>query len=201
MNPETMIDDYNYDAFNDIADEILTVKSKEIKKIPLELSNKASSLDNVTFLELVDINAVDALIKADDLENDFSDNYAHKYASGLYTNIVHQLCEYKKLYNKKIGAFKVTYNKPSRHKYGRVFPKKSLGLTSFSKKIRNTFLEDNYIDLDLSNARPAIVYNICKSNDIECPYIEKYIQNRDTILQDVMDSYGVTRKDAKKTIY
>ena len=192
-----MIDDYEYDAFDDIADEMLTVKSKEIKKIPLELSKKVSSLHNITFLELVDINAVDALVKSDCLENEFSDNYSQKYASSIYSNVINQLNQYKKLYNKKIGAFKVTYNKP-RHKYGRVFPKKSLGLTSFSKKVRNTFLKDNYIDLDLSNAQPAIVYNICKSNDIACPFIEEYIQNRDGILQDVINNYNVTRKDAKQ---
>ena len=194
---ENMIDDYNYDAFDDIADEILTINSKGMKKIPLELSKNVSSLDNITFLEIVDINAVDALVKSDFLENEFSDNYSQKYASSIYSNVINQLNQYKKLYNKKIGAFKVTYNKP-RHKYGRVFPKKSLGLTSFSKKIRNTFLKDNYIDLDLSNAQPAIVYNICKSNDIKCPFIEEYIQDRDRILQDVIDNYNVTRKDAKQ---
>ena len=197
MNPELNMDHYNYDAFDDIADEMLTVESKEIKKIPLELSKNVSSLDNITFLEIVDVNAVDALVKSDCLETEFSDNYSQKYASSIYSNVINQLNQYKKLYNKKIGAFKVTYNKP-RHKYGRVFPKKSLGLTSFSKKIRNTFLKDNYIDLDLSNAQPAIVYNICKSNDIKCPFIEEYIQDRDRILQDVIDNYNVTRKDAKQ---
>lgn len=195
MNPEIMsADKHEYDVFDNIDDKTLTVNNK---KISLELSKKISSLDNITFLEIVDINGIDALINFDGLENEFSDNYSQKYSSGIYSNVINQLNQYKKLYNKKIGAFKVTYNKP-RHKYGRVFPKKSLGLTSFSKKIRNTFLKDNYIDIDISNAQPAIVYNICKSNEIECPFMEEYIKNRDTILQDVIDNYDVTRKDAKK---
>jgi len=197
MNPENMLEDYKYDAFDETADEILTKKSKEIKKIPLEMSKKISSLDNITFLEVVDYNAVDALVKSECLENNFSDNYSQKFASTIYSNVTNQLNQYQKLYNKKIGAFKVTYNKP-RHKYGRVFPKKSLGLTSFSKKIRNTFIKDTYVDLDISNAQPAIIHNICKSNNIECPFIEEYIQERDRILQDVIEKYNVTRKDAKQ---
>jgi phage/plasmid-associated DNA primase len=197
MNPDPNMDDYDYEAFDDVDDVILTDDSKETKHIPLELSKKVSSLDKITFLEVVDVNAVEALVQSELLDKEFSDNYAQKFSSGIYANVIAQLNQYKKLYNKKIGAFKVTYNKP-RHKYGRVFPNKSLGLTSFSKKIRNTFIKDNYIDLDISNAQPAIVYNICKSNNIECPYIEKYNQKRDIILQEVIDEYDVTRKDAKQ---
>ena len=95
----------------------------------------------------------------------------------MYSNVTQQLTEYINLYNKKIRAFKVTYSKSSRNKYGRVFPKRSLGLTSFSKKIRNTFIKDTYIDIDIVNSQPTIVYNICKSNDIPCPFIEKYIKD------------------------
>ena len=197
MNPETNMDDYDYDAFDDIADDLPTDESKETKQIPLELSKKVSSLDKITFLELVDINALDALSKSPELNTEFSDNYAQQFASTIYSNVLNQLTEYKKLYNKKIKAFKVTYNKP-RHKYGRVFPHKSLGLTSFAKKIRNTFIKDTYIDLDISNAQPAIVYNICRSNNIKCPFIEEYIQKRDIILQDVIDTYNVTRQNAKQ---
>ena len=102
MNPENMLEDYKYDAFDETADEILTKKSKEIKKIPLEMSNKISSLDNITFLEVVDYNAVDALVKSECLENNFSDNYSQKFASTIYSNVTNQLNQYQKLYNKKI---------------------------------------------------------------------------------------------------
>jgi len=203
MNPENSMDDYNYDAFDafdEVAPVILTEESKkpkEFKNISITLSKKISTLDKITFLEIVDINAVDALIKADCLKNEFSENYSQKFASGIYSNVIGQLNPYKKLYNKKIGAIKVTYNKP-KHKYGRVFPNKALGLTSFSKKIRNTFIKNNYIDFDISNAQPAIVYNICKSNKIECSFLKEYIDQRHAILQEVIDKYNVTKKDAKQ---
>ena len=42
-----------------------------------------------------------------------------------------------------------------------------------------------------------IIYNICKSNNIPCPFVEKYIFQREEILNEVMTTYNVTHKDAK----
>ena len=41
------------------------------------------------------------------------------------------------------------------------------------------------------------MYNICKSNDIPCPFIEKYINDRENILQEVILEYNVSRSNAK----
>ena len=63
------------------------------------------------------------------------------------------------------NCFIVNYKK-ARHGWGRVFPIKSLGLTSFAKKTRNTLIKDTYYDFDLKNCQPEILRNICKANDI-----------------------------------
>lgn len=196
--PDPMIDDYNYDCFDDVADSFVTETKaeikNEIKKIPLTLSKKASSLDKMTLLEVVDKGCIKALITSDVVEKEINNkNPAYKY----YPTVIDQLVQYDKLYDKKIKAFKVPYHKPSKHKYGRVFPKKSLGLTAFSKKIRNTLIKDTYIDIDIRNAQPTIIYNLCKSNEIPCPALEKYINNRDEILKEVIDTYDVDRSSAK----
>lgn len=198
MNPKETMDDYDYDAFDDIADNITTETKpeikNEIKKIPLTLSKKASLLDKMTLLEVVDKGCIKALITSDIVEKEINNkNPAYKY----YPTVTEQLVQYDKLYDKKIKAFKVPYHKPSRHKYGRVFPKKSLGLTAFAKKIRNTLIKDTYIDIDIRNAQPTIIYNLCKSNEIPCPTLEKYINNRDEILKEVIDTYDVDRSSAK----
>jgi len=165
--------------------------------ISLTLEKRISVLDKLVLSEEVDINCLDALIKSQLLQDKFDlTNYSQKVASQLYSNEKQQLEEYKKKYDKKSNVFKVQYKKP-KHGYGRVFPIKSLGLTCLSKKIRNTLIKKNYCDLDLSNAQPAIVYNICKSNNIQCEIITQYINDREKILQNVVDAYGVTRNDAK----
>ena len=42
-----------------------------------------------------------------------------------------------------------------------------------------------------------LIYNICKSNQIPCAYIEQYILQRDEVLNEVIDTYKVSRNDAK----
>jgi hypothetical protein len=168
--------------------------------IPLCLEKRISSLDGSIFVENVDINLLTALIHSNHLKDKFdTSNYTQKLASQLYTNEKHQLISYLNNYDKKLNAIKVQYKKP-RHKYGRVFPVKSLGLTCLSKKIRNTLIKGKYIDFDIKNAQPEIIYNICKSNNLidNFPHIEGYVLRREDILQEVTYRYQVTRNDAKK---
>lgn len=165
----------------------------------LQLIKKNCYLDKAIFSEIVDINCLNELIKSEQLERAFDDNnYSQNFSATLYKNVTVQLEEYfNKTYDKKNNVFNVMYAKP-RSKWGRVFPNKSLGLTSFQKKIRNTLIKGKYIDLDLSNAHPMILYNICKKNDIPCPIITEYINNRENILIDVMKYYNIDRDIAKK---
>ena len=167
------------------------------QRIPLTLEKHVSVLDKLVLSEEVDFNCLDALIKSELLQDKYDlTNYSQKVASQLYSNEKQQLEQYKKKYDKKSNVFKIQYKKP-RHGYGRVFPDRSLGLTCLSKKVRNTLIKGNYCDIDLSNAQPAIVYNICKSNNIPCEFINQYINDRETILQKVIDAYDVNRNDAK----
>ena len=165
----------------------------------LKLVKKNCYLDKAIFSEIVDINCLNELIKSEQLERAFDDNnYSQKFSATLYKNVTVQLEEYfNKTYDKKNNVFNVMYAKP-RSKWGRVFPNKSLGLTSFQKKIRNTLIKGKYVDLDLSNAHPMILYNICEKNDIPCPIITEYINNREHILNNVMKYYNIDRDIAKK---
>jgi hypothetical protein len=178
---------------------VMEVKNISNKKINICLTKKTSFLDNITFSEIVDLNCLNGLIKSEQLEREFdSNNYSHLFSATIYKNVKHQLEEYfNKTYDKKINVFNVTYTKP-RSKWGRVFPYRSLGLTSFGKKIRNTLIKGVYIDLDLSNAHPMILYNICKINDIPCPFVTQYINDRENILNDTMKYYNIDRDTAKK---
>ena len=166
-------------------------------KISLTLEKVPSILDGIALLELIDYNCFNALMNSPHLSEKFdTKNYSQELASRLFLNERNQLEHFLLKYNKKINAFKVVYKK-SRNKIGRVYPEESLGLTSLAKKVRNTLIKDKYIDIDLSNAQPKIIWNVCKSNNIDCPYIDKYNLQRDEILDEVSSKYNVTRNDAK----
>ena len=159
-----------------------------------------SFLANSVFGELININCLNALIESDYLQENYdANNYSSKLASQYYQNEKEQLKAYKRLYNKKELVFAVKYGLP-RHTLGRVSPYKALGITGFSRRIRNTLIKDYYRDLDLSNAQPYILYNICKNNGMEddCHFLNQLIHDREKILENVMTTYSVPRKKAKQ---
>jgi len=104
--------------------------------------------------------------------------------------------KYSKSYNKPLKGVPVTYKKP-KHGWGRSFPKDFLGLSSIRRKTRNSLIFGLYYDLDLVNAQPNIIKNICEANNIPCQRISHYCENREEILRDVQQRYNVTRKQAK----
>lgn len=164
----------------------------------LFLAEEPCYLDKKEFLEIVDPNCLTALIESDLLLKQFNQkNYAQNYAKLFYQNEKEQLQNYHKKFNTNIHGIIVKYNLPA-HKLGRVNPYRALGLTSFRKKIRNTLIEKNYIDIDLCNCQPKILYDICKANNIECNALENLILNRENILREISITYNVSRSFAKK---
>nr|NIQ13075.1 hypothetical protein [Candidatus Dadabacteria bacterium] len=133
-----------------------------MSEISLSLTKRASALDNLILLEYTDPNLVNAVIDSEEFKKEYTGKYSQTFALQQYTNINHQLRTYQSVYDKKIGAYKIQYKKP-RHKFGRVHPKGSLGFTCFSRKIRNTMMYKNYIDIDIQNCQPVIIRDIARS--------------------------------------
>lgn len=171
-------------------------------KISLAISHAPSFIANKKFIEQIPYHYVEQLSQSDCLKEKWDlTNYSHKNASQNFINEKEQLKGYLENYNKKLNGFVVKYNKP-RHKWGRVFPAKSLGLTSFAKKTRNTLIKEFYYDFDLSNAQPQILRNICKSNEITHDIIEKYCNERETIMADIISASKntINRDDVKSLV-
>lgn len=166
----------------------------------LTIDFKASSyLDGAVFGELVNKHELIALIKSEHLEECFDvNNYSQLLADKYFDNEKQQLEKYLTNYKGK-DVISVKYGLP-RHKLGRVNPFKALGLTGFRKQIRNTLIKDTYIDIDISNAQPSILYNLFSKNNLEenCHFLKQLIFDRETILQEVMTDYSVNRTLAKK---
>jgi phage/plasmid-associated DNA primase len=171
--------------------------------IDLAIELQPSFIATHKFVEYVCPHALQQLIDSDFIKAKWDTaNYSQKMASQLYLNEKEQLKAYQLLYNKKAKAFLVRYAK-AKHKWGRNFPVKSLGLTSFSKKTRNTLIRFLYYDFDLSNAQPEIVRNLCRRQGIPipCEIIDKYCNEREAIIEQIINaSGGKADRDAVKSL-
>lgn len=88
----------------------------------------------------------------------------------------------------------VTY-KNGKSGYGRVNGNNSIG--SIWSRVRNTGTINRYIDIDMVNAQPTILSQLCKKAKIDTPNLDEYINNREPILLDVINQYKCDRKVAK----
>ncbi|MFN9898967.1 MAG: hypothetical protein ACK55Z_09285, partial [bacterium] len=66
------------------------------------------------------------------------------------------------------------------------------------REIRHTLAKDFYIDIDIENCHPVLLYQICEHNNIKFKYLKKYIDNRAEKLQEIMDHYNVSKDQAKQ---
>lgn len=119
-------------------------------------------------------------------------------SSVLSPEEVNQLKAYKKNMNKTDGTIVVTYNK--RMDMGRRYADKSLSLQNFAKKIRHTLVHDTHTDVDISNCHPVVLSQYCRKNGIRCDMLDDYVLRRDSKLQDIMNTCGISRNVAKEMI-
>jgi phage/plasmid-associated DNA primase len=167
--------------------------------INLALTLQPSFIASKKFIEFVAPHELQQLMESDCIPTNWDlSNYSQVIAKQNFTNAIDQLKGYSEIYCKKYKGHIIKYTKP-KHKWGRVFPVKSLGLTSFAKKTRNTLIHKSYYDFDLANAQPEIVRNLCVSNKIPCDIIEKYCNERESIIAEIMTASNDTAsRDAVK---
>lgn len=87
----------------------------------------------------------------------------------------------KELYQSKRKSSIVHYRYSGRTTSGRRFSTKSL--QGLSRKIRHTIAKDIYYDLDIANAHPTFLQQLCKKMNFENEILDRYITNRDELLQ------------------
>ncbi|GAB5538923.1 MAG: hypothetical protein Salg2KO_10260 [Salibacteraceae bacterium] len=148
---------------------------------------------DIRFREFIDADTLDTLLKYPDLR-DGSDPDTVDERILLRT--------FRKAMSRKFkpyGTYHVNYDfAKNQLPIGRVYPKKSISLGSLRKELRHTLAHGTYTDIDIANAHPVIIHSICKHNDITCPHLEEYVNNREDRLRDVMTHYSIGRKGAKE---
>ena len=83
--------------------------------------------------------------------------------------------------------------------YGRLFSQHG-GLQSFSRKLRGTVAKGLYWDLDIVNCHPQLVRHWCDDNEVPCPVLSAYIENRDPFLKELMAYNTHYDRDDAKTV-
>ena len=71
-------------------------------------------------------------------------------------------------------------------------------LQNFPRLIRELLSHGVMQDYDFGNCEPTCLDQLCDMHDIPHPVLKEYIQNREPILEELMASNGITRKEAKK---
>jgi len=66
--------------------------------------------------------------------------------------------------------------------FGRPYAKDNITLATLKSEYRKYISVPCY-DIDIVNSQPTIIKNICKENNIRCPYLIKYINNREKWLE------------------
>jgi len=151
------------------------------KKLSLKISNYQSTLSGLDTIENVSKDLLTAIIDSDLIRDQQEMTTLKNYDKKILRNRV------------KVAYKQVDYN------FGRNFATKSMSLGCMRKAIRHTLMKQaGYQDIDMVNCHATILQQLCKSNNMQCPELDKYINNRDELLQAVKDLYNVDRDQAKK---
>jgi hypothetical protein len=168
------------------------------RALPLKLTKIMSRLNDLKLVELLPIERVKAVLHLEgEIKPEWGTSKHEQLIARDHANEQTQLEAYLKKFNTKLGGVEVVYKKP-RLGFGRTYPVKSLGLTSIRRRLRNTLIQELYYDFDLKNAQPSIIRALCETNQIPCPQITRYCDDRESLLEQVQSCYGVDRDTAKE---
>jgi hypothetical protein len=111
----------------------------------------------------------------------------------------------KKYYKKRFDGNKVKvqylYGKTyATHQIGRIYAEKGLGLQMFNRDIRNALARDYYDDIDIVNAMPTILLELCYKHGWACDNLKFYVENRNVVIDELKTIYSWEFEEAKKYI-
>jgi len=114
----------------------------------------------------------------------------------------------KKMYKKveklpfsEYGYIQVKYNKGKfSNDIGRWYVENGTGLAPIKSCIRHTICDDIWLDIDQVNSHPTILKQIMDKYQYSSPLLNNYIENRDDVLNNIMNEEGFSRENAKDAV-
>ena len=153
----------------------------------LEIVKTNSYLEGLHTVERINKDLLKAIIESDKLlQEKYDDSYDSEkhFLEALYNKL-----------SDKTHSFTTKYNRSGMH--GRVYPTNGLSLANVRRPLRHTLAKGQYIDIDIKNAQPTILEQICVKFKITCTFLTEYVNNRESILKLVINDYECTRDQAK----
>ena len=87
----------------------------------------------------------------------------------------------------------------SNSQFGRVYPEGCVSMGQMRRPIRHFLCKDLYWDIDIINAHPHILLNLCEAWEYPCDELEKYVKGRDLYIKTMMKKTKMTRDSCKQT--
>ena len=166
-----------------------------LSEIIMNVKERDSILNGLILTEKIDRLLLRKIINSTLLLNEVK----NPYMKISYENERKMLEKYLKSVNND-GIKRVKYVRSERMNYGRVNPKKSLGLHCIRKEIRHALMRKNYVDIDIVNAHPVILLQVCDKLKIPHKNLKRYVNERELIINEIKDEYKVSREEAKELI-
>lgn len=161
--------------------------------------------DLMKFEDIYDLRAVKYLysLDNDDLmemmidEKKYKDGLAQPYSvkeQNEYVNWIRY--ELGKIINSKKSIVATTYKYASSKSSGRIYVEK-FGIQKLARHFKELVLPSSTYDYDIKNAMPSILLYLAIKLKLECPKLEEYIENRETIL----DENNIDKFDVLKCLF
>ena len=149
-------------------------------------------------VEMVDIQKIVGFIQAEMGISYIGINRYNGVAT-TYKTELEQIIKFKERYNIKLKSFSAAHHL-AKHKWGRVQPSNYLSTAIFHRPTRHSLCMDKYVDIDMINAQPTIIAEICRLNDITNKFLVKYVGNPKKYREKVMEHHKCS-KDVAKTLF
>ena len=89
----------------------------------------------------------------------------------------------------KNGKINTTYNQ--RENVGRYYATRGISLQNIKREFRHTISNGYYLDIDMENCQPRLLYQLCLKLKISCERLGEYVMNRDKILMGIDEDRDV----------
>lgn len=120
-----------------------------------------------------------------------------RYKHIPYSTELEQIKRYKEKYNHSSKCFDNSYQL-SKHKWGRNNPVGHSSLSIFHRPTRHSFCKEKYIDIDMTNAQPTILLEVCKHHSLKKEGLTKYVENPTFYRQKIMEHHNCSKDIAKR---
>jgi hypothetical protein len=159
----------------------------------LEKTFKESIFENISIKEYTNLKKVKGFIQ-NNLGINYDNKIKYEELFKKFKNENEQMKKYLKKYSIDEKVFKVKLFLP-KHKYGRIIYEDHTSLAIFRRLTRHSYCNDIYIDIDIVNSMPSIIYEICKINNYDIQKIknlEYYVKHRNDFINEIKEYYGTT---------